>query len=216
MRGYLGTLFSAATFGLVGIHTLEDIVLLSIGRFAPVPVPAMYVIGLLASWLVMGALLHKILGRKNEHHQKESCEIHKRGLLPFARWNTQNFAALIIIFLIVGGLIASLFYGAGKTESTAKEEFQPSLSEIEKLDCGALANYWEGQSGESVYGAQQKVLKLTNPTLVHRWVGKLTCEADLITDMFLGQRAKLIAEVVDDEIWHSFAGPNAGLYITKK
>ena len=216
MRAYLGTLFSGAMFGFVGVHTLEDIVLLSIGRFAPVPVPVMYVIGLFASWLVMGALLHRILGRKNKHHLKEFRKDPKRGLLPFAKWITQNFATVIVILLIVGGLIASLFYGAGKTESTAKEEFQPSLSEIEKLDCGALANYWEGQSGESVYGAQQKVLKLTNPTLVHRWVGKLTCEADLITDMFLGQRAKLIAELVDDEIWHSFAGPNAGLYITKK
>ena len=68
MRGYLGTLFSVATFGIVSVHTLEDIVLLSIGRFAPVPVPAMYAIGLFASWLVMGALLHKILGRKREHH----------------------------------------------------------------------------------------------------------------------------------------------------
>lgn len=68
MKNYLATLFSGAMFGFVGIHTLEDIVLLSIGRFAPVPVPVMYALGLLASWLVMGALLHKILGRRNEHH----------------------------------------------------------------------------------------------------------------------------------------------------
>ena len=207
MRGYLGTLFSAATFGLVGIHTLEDIVLLSIGRFAPVPVPAMYVIGLLALWLVMGGLLHKILGRKNEHHQKESRENRKGSLLPFAKWNTRNFAALIIVFLIVGGLIASLSYKEGATESP---------EEIAKLDCGALANYWEGESGESVGGAQQKVLKLTNATLVSSRSGKLICEADLITDMFLGQRAQLIAELVEDEVWHSFSGFHTGLYITKK
>ena len=207
MRGYLGTLFSAATFGLVGIHTLEDIVLLSIGRFAPVPVPAMYGIGLLASWLVMGALLHKILGRKNEHPQKELRENRKRGLLPFAKWNTRNFAALIIVFLIVGGLIASLSYKEGATESP---------EEIAKLDCGALANYWEGASGESVGGAQQKVLKLTNETLVSSRSGKLICEADLITDMFLGQREQLIAELVEDEVWHSFSGFHTGLYITKK
>ena len=203
MRGYLGTLFSAATFGLVGIHTLEDIVLLSIGRFAPVPVPAMYVIGLLASWLVMGALLHKILGRKNEHHQKELRENRKIRLIPFAKGITQNFVAFVVILLIVGGLIASLSYQGGETE-------------IAKLDCGALANYWEGESGESVGGAQQKVLKLTNETLVSSRSGKLICEADLITDMFLGQRAQLIAELVEDEVWHSFAGFHAGLYITKK
>ncbi len=203
MRGYLGTLFSAATFGLVGIHTLEDIVLLSIGRFAPVPVPAMYVIGLLASWLVMGALLHKILGRKNEHHQKELRENRKIRLIPFAKGITQNFFAFVVILLIVGGLIASLSYQGGETE-------------IAKLDCGALANYWEGESGESVGGAQQKVLKLTNETLVSSRSGKLICEADLITDMFLGQRAQLIAELVEDEVWHSFSGFHTGLYITKK
>ena len=216
MRGYLGTLFSSATFGLVGVHTLEDIVLLSIGRFAPVPVAAMYVIGLLASWLVMGALLHKILGRKNEHHQKEFRENRKRGLLPFAKWNTQNFAVLMVIFLIVGGLIASLSYERGETVTPADVGQPITNPKIAKLDCGALANYWEGESGESVGGAQQKVLKLTNATLVSRWSGKLTCEADLITDMFLGQRAQLIAELVEDEVWHSFAGFHAGLYITKK
>ena len=194
-------------FGFEGVHTLEDIVLLSIGRFAPVPVPAMYVIGLLASWLVMGALLHKILGRKNEHHQKESRENRKGSLLTFAKWNTRNFAALIIVFLIVGGLIASLSYKEGATEPP---------EEIAKLDCGALANYWEGESGESVGGAQQKVLKLTNATLVSSRSGKLICEADLITDMFLGQRAQLIAELVEDEVWHSFSGFHTGLYITKK
>ena len=203
MRGYLGTLFSAATFGLVGIHTLEDIVLLSIGRFAPVPVPAMYVIGLLASWLVMGALLHKILGRKNEHHQKELRENRKIRLIPFAKGITQNFVAFVVILLIVGGLIASLSYQGGETE-------------IAKLDCGALANYWEGESGESVGGAQQKVLKLTNATLISSRSSKLICEADLITDMFLGQRAQLIAELVEDEVWHSFSGFHTGLYITKK
>ena len=53
--------------GFVGIHTLEDIVLLSIGRFAPVHWLAMYAIGLLASWLVMGALLHRILGKRDPH-----------------------------------------------------------------------------------------------------------------------------------------------------
>ena len=68
MRAYLSTLFSGAMFGFVGVHTLEDIVLLSIGRFAPVPVAAMYAIGLLASWLIMCAIMHKILGRKREHH----------------------------------------------------------------------------------------------------------------------------------------------------
>ena len=69
IKAYISTLFSGAMIGLVGIHTLEDVVLLSIGRFAPLPLIAMYALGLAMSWLVMGALLHKVLGRKpHDHH----------------------------------------------------------------------------------------------------------------------------------------------------
>ena len=69
IKAYITTLFSGAMIGLVGIHTLEDMVLLSIGRFAPLPLIAMYALGLAMSWLVMGALLHKMLGRKpHDHH----------------------------------------------------------------------------------------------------------------------------------------------------
>ena len=72
LKSYISTLFSGAMLGFVGIHTLEDIILLSIGRFAPVPLLAMYALGLAMSWLVMGALLHKVLGRShndpNAHH----------------------------------------------------------------------------------------------------------------------------------------------------
>ena len=68
IRAYISTLFSGAMVGLVGIHTLEDVILMSIGRFAPVPLFAMYAIGLGMSWLVMGALLHKVLGRNHNNH----------------------------------------------------------------------------------------------------------------------------------------------------
>ena len=67
MKKYISTLFSTAMVGFVGVHTLEDIVLLTIGRFAPVPVLAMYAIGLFTSWLVMGALLHRLLHRSSHH-----------------------------------------------------------------------------------------------------------------------------------------------------
>ena len=53
--------------GFLGIHTLEDVLLLSIGRFLPVPVWAMYTIGLLLSWLVLGGLLHGTLKRTHKH-----------------------------------------------------------------------------------------------------------------------------------------------------
>jgi hypothetical protein len=56
--------------GFLGIHTLEDVLLLSIGRFLPVPVWAMYTIGLLLSWLVLGGLLHGTLNRTHKHSTK--------------------------------------------------------------------------------------------------------------------------------------------------
>ena len=69
LKSYIATLFSGAMIGLVGIHTFEDILLMSIGRFVPLPLFAMYALGLALSWLVMGALLHKVLGRsRGEHH----------------------------------------------------------------------------------------------------------------------------------------------------
>ena len=61
MKTYFSILFSTTMVGFVGVHTLEDIILLTIGRFAPVPVIAMYAIGLFTSWLVMGVLVHKLL-----------------------------------------------------------------------------------------------------------------------------------------------------------
>ena len=54
---YARTLFSGAMLTVLVAHTLEDIVLISIGRFLPVPVPALYAIGLCLSWLVMGRII---------------------------------------------------------------------------------------------------------------------------------------------------------------
>ena len=54
---YARTLFSTTMLVVLMAHTLEDVVLLSIGRFLPVPVWAMYAIGLGLSWLVMGRIL---------------------------------------------------------------------------------------------------------------------------------------------------------------
>ena len=64
---YTRTLFSTLMLGVVSIHTLEDIVLLSIGRFVPLPLFAMYALGLAVSWLVMGLLLHRMLGKTHKH-----------------------------------------------------------------------------------------------------------------------------------------------------
>ena len=54
---YARTLFSGAMLTVLVAHTLEDIVLISIGRFLPVPIPALYAIGLGLSWLVMGRII---------------------------------------------------------------------------------------------------------------------------------------------------------------
>ena len=43
------TLFSGVMLGFAVIHTIEDILLLSIGRFVPLPVFAMYAMGLIVS-----------------------------------------------------------------------------------------------------------------------------------------------------------------------
>ena len=57
---YARTLFSTTMLVVLMAHTLEDVVLLSIGRFLPVPVWAMYAIGLGLSWLVMGRILQGV------------------------------------------------------------------------------------------------------------------------------------------------------------
>ena len=59
------TLTSGTMFGFLSVHALEDVALLTIGRFAPVPTLVMYVIGLGLSWVVFGALLTKLLPHKH-------------------------------------------------------------------------------------------------------------------------------------------------------
>ena len=66
-RSYAVTFFSPVMIGFVIIHALEDILLMSIGRFVPLPLFAMYALGLIVSWLVMGVLVHRLLG-KGHHH----------------------------------------------------------------------------------------------------------------------------------------------------
>ena len=57
------TLFSGVMLGFAVIHTMEDILLLSIGRFVPLPVFAMYAMGLIVSWVLMGCLVNRLLKR---------------------------------------------------------------------------------------------------------------------------------------------------------
>ena len=48
---------------VAGVHGLEDVALLSMGRFLPVPVWAMYCIGISVSVIVLTLLLNKITDR---------------------------------------------------------------------------------------------------------------------------------------------------------
>lgn len=61
LKSYKATLFSGVMFGFVSIHTLEDILLMSIGRFVPLPLLAMYGLGLIVSWLLMGCLVNRFI-----------------------------------------------------------------------------------------------------------------------------------------------------------
>jgi hypothetical protein len=61
LQSYKATLFSGVMVGFLSIHTLEDVLLLSIGRFLPVPLLAMYALGLIISWLLMGCIVNRVL-----------------------------------------------------------------------------------------------------------------------------------------------------------
>ena len=63
LQSYRSTLFSTVMMGFVAIHTLEDILLMSIGRFVPVPLFVMYGMGLIVSWLMMGCIVNRLLKR---------------------------------------------------------------------------------------------------------------------------------------------------------
>jgi len=63
LRSYKATLFSGVMLGFVSIHTMEDILLMSIGRFLPLPLLVMYGLGLVISWLLMGCIVNRFLKR---------------------------------------------------------------------------------------------------------------------------------------------------------
>ena len=63
LQSYKATLFSGVMVGFVSIHTLEDVLLMSIGRFLPVPLLVMYGLGLVISWLLMGCIVNRLLNK---------------------------------------------------------------------------------------------------------------------------------------------------------
>ena len=63
MKTPRGTVVSIAAV-MVLIHMVEDTILLSIGRFLPLPVWSIYVIGLSLSTVMMTGFAHRIIMRK--------------------------------------------------------------------------------------------------------------------------------------------------------
>ena len=72
LQSYRATLFSSVMLGFVAIHTMEDILLMSIGRLVPLPLIAMYAMGLIVSWLLMGCVVNRLFKRLgmniHDHH----------------------------------------------------------------------------------------------------------------------------------------------------
>ncbi len=65
---YKNTLLSPVMLFFIVIHTCEDIALLSIGKFAPLPTPIMYMVGLGVSWIVMSGIVHRYFGKILHKH----------------------------------------------------------------------------------------------------------------------------------------------------
>ena len=58
MINYVKTLIGAATLLALGVHFLEDVALITIGRY--VPFPWAYIIGIAFSWVMLGLIIHRI------------------------------------------------------------------------------------------------------------------------------------------------------------
>ena len=58
--------FSVATLSVTGVHVLEDVVLISVGKFIPGPWWLAYLVGIVFSWLVLSVMVHRIRG--HHHH----------------------------------------------------------------------------------------------------------------------------------------------------
>ena len=52
--------FKPILFSFVAIHACEDALLLSIGRYLPVPAPFMYIIGIALSTILLSFIVRRI------------------------------------------------------------------------------------------------------------------------------------------------------------
>ena len=59
---FIKSTFSIATLSATSIHVLEDVALISIGKFIPGPWWLAYFVGIGLSWLVLSAIIYRIRG----------------------------------------------------------------------------------------------------------------------------------------------------------
>jgi len=66
MRTYIKTLISGATMMALGVHFVEDVGLISIGRWLPLPWWAVYAIGIGFSWVMLAGIINRVEQRKEK------------------------------------------------------------------------------------------------------------------------------------------------------
>ena len=66
MRTYIKTLISGATMMALGVHFIEDVGLISIGRWLPLPWGAVYAIGIGFSWVMLAGIINRVEQRKEK------------------------------------------------------------------------------------------------------------------------------------------------------
>ena len=66
MRTYIKTLISGATMMALGVHFIEDVSLISIGRWLPLPWWAVYAIGIGFSWVMLAGIINRVEQRKEK------------------------------------------------------------------------------------------------------------------------------------------------------
>ena len=66
MIDYVKTLIGGATLMALGVHFIEDVALISIGRWLPLPWWAVYAIGIGFSWLMLAGIINRLEHRREQ------------------------------------------------------------------------------------------------------------------------------------------------------
>ena len=66
MTDYIKTLIGGATLMALGVHFIEDVALISIGRWLPLPWWAVYAIGIGFSWMMLAGIINRLEHRRGQ------------------------------------------------------------------------------------------------------------------------------------------------------